>query len=234
MVARWLAAALLGVCLAGGHIASAQPAPSNEAVEAARLAFGDAERAFAAKDFGKALELFRLAFEKAPRDAVRFNIAVCLAELGRYEEAQAEYRLAAVSSTLTEDEKALARQRADELDAKTKPPEPAPPPATGEKIELRHGLAGWLTVGGAIVAGIGTAGIIGFGLRTADLGDQYLAAPSSDLRDEGLLMRGFTNGSIGVLGLGALLIVADLALFRTGERVEWVVAPAHLGLRARF
>ena len=226
----------LVVCALGAGPAYSQPAPVDEtAVAAAKSAFAAAEKAFAARDFEEALKLFRLAFEKAPRDAVRFNIAVCLAELGRYDDAHAEYELAAASSELTSEEKALARMRADELSPKLTPkPRDEPPPPAPKKVEHRHGLAGWLTITGSVVAAIGTGGLIGFGIRTEDLGQAYESAPSHDLRDEGLLMRGLANGSIGVLGLGALMIVGDLALFRTGETVEWSVGPTAAGMTIRF
>lgn len=272
-------------------LASAQPSVAN--VEAARHAFTDAEAAFKRGDYEQALTLFRLAFSTAPRDAVRFNIGVCLEQLGRYDEARTEYEAAAASKTLSPSELAEAHRRSDALspltaeltieggspgvtiaiDHRDRCPLPCrlfvlpgkhvvgarvgerdlaaevdaeaghvatvslaskPPPATAPPppVVTSRGRAGWLTVVGSVVGGIGTAGIIGFGVRASDLHAEYVASPSADLRDQGLVMKGLANGSIGVLSLGAALVVLDLALVGTGAH-RVVVADAK-GIRVAF
>jgi len=67
---------------------------------AAKKEFSAGEKAFDKSDFVEALDHFKKAYELAPRDAVHFNIGVCLEKLGRYKEALAEYEAAAKSSEL--------------------------------------------------------------------------------------------------------------------------------------
>lgn len=89
---------------------------STENAEAAKVAFVAGERAFKDDDYALALEHFRRAMQLAPRDAVRFNLAVCLERLGRFREAYREYDIATRSTEL--DEGALSRAR--EQAARTK------------------------------------------------------------------------------------------------------------------
>jgi tetratricopeptide (TPR) repeat protein len=79
-------------------------------LEAASAAFREGERAFLEDDYELALSHFRRAFELAPHDAVRFNVAVCLERLARFREAAAEYELAAASETLPPEERARASE----------------------------------------------------------------------------------------------------------------------------
>jgi hypothetical protein len=72
------------------------------------------------------------------------------------------------------------------------------------------GALGWTGIG-LMIAGAGC--IVGCGLYTESLGDDYLMNPTAETRDTGLAMRAITNVSIGVAGLGAVLLVLDLALF---------------------
>ncbi len=284
---RLLFASALSAALLGGLPArAAEPGPG--AIAGARETFKEAERAFERGEPDKALALFRLAYARAPRDAVRFNIAVCLEQLQRWSEARTEYEAAAASATLADAERTDAQKRANALAPVTAElalsgaldgasvrvdgaprcappcrifvapgahrvdvqrgdivvtrevqaaaaqtallpivfPEPAaaaPPPHPVESPRLaeksaRTGRAGWLTIAGGVVTVAGAAGLVGFGLRADALHDRYLTAPSAAARDEGLLMKGLANGSIGVLAVGALLVVGDLVLFKTGER----------------
>ena len=80
---------------------------------AAKAAFADGERAFADDDYALALQSFEKAMRLAPRDAVRFNLAVCLERLGRFREAYSEYEAAARSAVLDDDAKARAREQAN-------------------------------------------------------------------------------------------------------------------------
>lgn len=113
MRVRALAHALAITVLVAAATASAQREPDAAARRAARAEFARGEEAFAASDFTLALERFRRAFELAPHDHVRFNIAVCLERLGRYREAVREYDIAAESAVLG----AEARSRAADLAA---------------------------------------------------------------------------------------------------------------------
>lgn len=97
---------VLGLVLGGTAFAQRR---SNENAEAAKAAFVAGERAFKDDDYALALEHFRRAMQLAPRDAVRFNLAVCLERLGRFREAYREYDIATHSAEL--DDGALSRAR---------------------------------------------------------------------------------------------------------------------------
>ena len=92
--------------------------PSDEDREAAREAFQAGERAFAENDNEVALGHFQRAFELAPHDAVRFNIAVCLERLGRHREAALEYDAAVVSTQIEEEARERARRDGDRARAR--------------------------------------------------------------------------------------------------------------------
>jgi tetratricopeptide (TPR) repeat protein len=104
------------VFFAASSIAAAQAEPTAAARAEAQAEFQAGERAFSDDDYGLALERFRHAFELAPHDAVRFNIAVCLERLGRFREATLEYE-AAQRSVALDDE---GRARASELAGRTR------------------------------------------------------------------------------------------------------------------
>jgi hypothetical protein len=75
-------------------------------------------------------------------------------------------------------------------------------------------LGGW-TIAGAILAAIGGAGILGFGLAASDLHDEFQLRPTPERSSDGFLLVGLTNASIGVAGLGGILFAIDLVLLAT-------------------
>jgi hypothetical protein len=83
-------------------------------------------------------------------------------------------------------------------------------PVVEDEPRPRRGFPRWATWLGTGLIVAGGAGLIGFGLQTAALEEQYLEMPTSETRDEGLLMRTLANVSIGVMALGAALILIDL------------------------
>ena len=85
----------------------------------ARSEFEAGERAFASADFTRALADFQRAYALAPHPAVRFNVAVCLERLGRFDEALAEYQAAAADPTLAADGQQRARSEAEALRMRT-------------------------------------------------------------------------------------------------------------------
>ncbi len=93
-----------------------------------------------------------------------------------------------------------------------------PAPSAAVTLSASDGApSGWRSFGvmtaiGGVLAAVGGGGIIGFGLRTEELGAEYVNAPSAALRDEGLTMRALTNASIALAACGALLIAIDLVL----------------------
>lgn len=243
-------------------------------LEAASLEFGAGEEAFLEDDYEVALVHFRRAFELAPHDAVRFNVAVCLERLGRFRESAVEYDLAAASETLPAEERARARDLAArvrtrlgslivearpersevfvdgesrcrspctlELDPRAdyaveivagdaraattaavrrgertvielvaRAPVVAVDPATPAAPVEARGL-GWLSALGFSLAGIGAGCLVGCGLYAQSLHDDYVAMPSPQTRDEGLIFRELTNVSIGVASLGVVLVLLDI------------------------
>jgi len=93
-------------------------AQSGQERQSARDSFESAEHAFAQSDYATALRLYQHAFELAPHDATRFNVALCLEHLGRFREAALEYDAAALSASLDEATHARARQLAVEARSK--------------------------------------------------------------------------------------------------------------------
>ncbi len=75
----------------------------------------------------------------------------------------------------------------------------------------------WVGAGFSVVGG---AGVIGFGLRSNALKDQWddagPRAPQS-LADEGQLVTGLANASIAVLGVGLVLVLIDLLIDKEVE-----------------
>ena len=80
-----------------------------------------------------------------------------------------------------------------------------PPP-----VEPVHTFPGWLGWTGMGLATLGTAGAIGFGIRTESLQDRYIAELDPSVREEAVTSRTLTNASIGIAVTGAAVIVADL------------------------
>jgi hypothetical protein len=99
--------------------------------------------------------------------------------------------------------------REQEFDA-TAPDPDARTDLTTTATTSSEGGPGWLTWGGAGIAAAGTTGAIVFGLKTQSLHEDFMAAPSVDVADEGVQMRRFTNVSIGVAAVGASLVIYDL------------------------
>ncbi|MEM9187582.1 MAG: PEGA domain-containing protein [Myxococcota bacterium] len=111
--------------------------------------------------------------------------------------------------------------------------EPLPPthPATGSTSLFQPRALFWL---GASLAAIGTAGVIGFGLRTEALQDEWEMTFVASVRDRGETMRLLTNISIGVAALGLAALVIDLLVPRSddpdSEPEEVRVTPGATGL----
>jgi hypothetical protein len=121
---KWIVAALL---------LTAAPAYADDEAFAKQL-FRQASDAYAAKDWPKALELFRQTLTASPRPALLFNIAQCERQLGRVADAEKDYRAYLVEAQPPPP----VRARVERLIAQmpTPPPAPAPPdPATAPREE---------------------------------------------------------------------------------------------------
>jgi hypothetical protein len=93
-----------------------------------------------------------------------------------------------------------------------------------------------LTWTGVGLAAVGAAGILYFGLRAQSIHDQYVLTPTTGRRDKGMLYRDLANISIGVAGLGAVLLLVDLLFLApqsTGEQ-ERAVSLGFGDVRVRF
>ncbi len=88
-----------------------------------------------------------------------------------------------------------------------KPTTPAPSPPPDSATSRGPGALLWL---GAGVTAVGVAGVVGFGLHANAKHDDYVATPSDELRDDGLLARNLSNVSIAVAGAGAVMMLVDL------------------------
>src|SRR5215217_1764718 len=101
----------LAIALAAGSGAAAdEKSPAD-----AKKEFAAGEKAFDQSDFVAALDHFKKAYELAPRDAVHFNIGVCLEKLGRFKEATAEYESAAKSTELDAQKRERAASEASRV-----------------------------------------------------------------------------------------------------------------------
>jgi len=92
-----------------------------------------------------------------------------------------------------------------------------PTPVQPVTRRFQPGVLTWVGAGMAVA---GAAGVIGFGLRSNALMDQWddadPLAPKS-LADEGRLMTGLANASIAVLGVGLVIMLIDLLIEREVE-----------------
>lgn len=205
------------------QLALAQPEIDPAQREAA-AEFDRGTAAYEAGDFAGALAAFEHAQALAPHDRVRANIAMCLAELDRVDEAIAQLEAALAGTELDESERTIVRAQIDKLRAQIPPPaepepavvEPVPPPRVvdpprddppAKRARAEPSALSWT---GLPLTALGTAGAIAFGLRTRTHHDAYLAMPEPDTRTRGLRTRALTNASIAVLSLGAALVVADV------------------------
>jgi tetratricopeptide (TPR) repeat protein len=220
------------------QLAFAAPEPDPTQREAA-AEFDRGTAAYEAGDFEGALAAFEHAQSLAPHDRVRANIAMCLAELGRVDEAIGQLEAALAGTELDDAERTIVRAQIDKLRAQVPlpaEPEPAPPiepvppprvvdppPDTSPPKRQRTKPSALLWTGLPLTA-LGTAGTIAFGLRTQSRHDAYLAMPEPDTRTRGLRSRALTNASIAVLSLGAALIVADVIRIAVKRRRITTVA----------
>jgi hypothetical protein len=115
------------------------------------------------------------------------------------------------------------------------PPAGAPTSAPAPSPARRVG-PGPLTWIGAGLAVLGAAGVVGFGVRAQQLHDDYVAAPSSERRQDGLLMRNLANAALAVGVVGVVALAVDL--FWLARRPVRAERPAlrltQSGLRLQF
>lgn len=300
---------VLGALLIVGAVPSFTLAQQQDVQRAAAERFRAGVAAMREGDFGAALERFERAEELHSHGANRFNIAVCLEELGRLREAELAYRLALESGQLPEERVREARLRMDGIGerlatvslvaapggsvsagavasvdgqscslpcrlrvdpgahrvsaqgflrdvqvpeggevevAVVVPPggvaeEPAPVVSEGAVSEGAVSEAppegssrrGWWITGGALAV-LGGAGTLAFGLHTQAIKEEFDAAPSAELQEDGRRYRGLTNGSIAVAGVGVGLMVVALILEVADSDGSEGVAASPGGVTFRF
>lgn len=112
--------------------------------------------------------------------------------------------------------RAVRIERGEEVRLEATRAEIAPVPAEAAKqtdtrsyAEIRRRPGPWGYVGMGLGA-LGTAGAIGFGLRTESLHDSYLSTPTEQIYDSGVFSRTMTNVSIGVAVTGLAVVLVDL------------------------
>jgi hypothetical protein len=86
---------------------------------------------------------------------------------------------------------------------------------TGRAHHVGFGALGWIGVG---LGAVGSAGVIGFGLRANALHQDYEADPTDRGRTRGLAMRNLANASIAVAATGGVLLMAELIRFGVARR----------------
>lgn len=132
----------------------------------------------------------------------------------------------------------VPRAKAEEPIKKVELP-PPPPPATG---------LGGLGIGGLVIGGVGVLGFVGAGVtgglvlsKKSDF-DSCVETPGCSARgalaDEGdtLLIANAVTWAVGIagVGLGATLLIVDLASSPSGARVEASLGPGLSGVRVTF
>jgi Anaphase-promoting complex, cyclosome, subunit 3 len=120
------------------------------------------------------------------------------------------------------------QRRVDLSPAKPMPPAPSAAPTRSLVTDDADEAAfepGPLTWVGAGLTAVGIAGVVGFGLHANAKHDAYEASPSDDTRDDGLLARNLSNGSIAVGAVGVVLLVVDLVFLAPGQEQHARVGP---------
>lgn len=189
--------------------------------------FAAGEAAFEAGEVETALGHFQRAFELAPHDAVRFNLAICFEALGRDEEALREYEIVAASAEVDADTRERAavlaagiRARRPEAEPEPDPPQdpaPTPAPAPGPESDAHQGGLTALSWFGIPLASIGAIGFGVFGSLALSIHGNCDPYCTDDDASDGELMRDLANVSIAVLGTGALLFAIDLFILAGGD-----------------
>jgi hypothetical protein len=103
----------LALAIGSLWLAPVARAQDSAPIDDAAAAFARGGEAFTAQRYDEALTAFRRAYELAPHDRVRFNMAVCLEELGRFREAAVEFEAAAASHQLDGPTRERARAAAE-------------------------------------------------------------------------------------------------------------------------
>lgn len=96
------------------------------------------------------------------------------------------------------------------------PPRASPDlPAPATRRPPHFGALGWIGVG---LGAVGSAGVLGFGLRANALHRDYEADPTADGRARGVAMRNLANASIAVAATGGVLLMTELIRLGVGRR----------------
>jgi tetratricopeptide (TPR) repeat protein len=103
---------------AAGTAAAAETTSGSSAALQAKLEFDAGNRAFSEGRYEEALTAFQRADQLVPNPSVRFNMAVCLERLGRYDAAAQQYELVAEAAAANSAARERAAGALRELDAR--------------------------------------------------------------------------------------------------------------------
>ncbi len=122
----------------------------------------------------------------------------------------------------------LSSKPASVSEPTTLPNPVSPAPSSSEPNGYAPGALTWI---GAGLAAVGVAGIIGFGVHADARHESYVATPTQDLLDEGVLARNLANASIAVAGVGAVLLLVDLIFIAPDDGIEAGAATGATGFQ---
>ncbi|MGH1343056.1 MAG: hypothetical protein ACRBN8_15960 [Nannocystales bacterium] len=223
---------LAGPAQARVRTAPEEAAGASEAGNPAQAELAAAAEAFEARDFHAAVAHFEAAYAINEDPACLFNIGRVHEEAGELEAALARYEEFMVKPGVTLDNRAMANDRIRVLrevldttraaeEEPVPPPEaaPAPPPTdTGSQQPANTGRG--LIIAGAVVTGLGGAGLIGGGVFQAlssSSSNRVDSAPTAERRDE-LEEAAVREATIGdaLLISGAVLVAVGLPTLIVG------------------
>jgi tetratricopeptide (TPR) repeat protein len=212
------------------------PSSAEERLRQAAEHYREAEERYREGDVAGAYERMRGAYERSGRFELLFNLGQLARELGRCPDALRDHRAYLeqappgprrdqVERSVSE----LERECPERPEPAPPPPRPvpaAPPPTEASSAVRPLRIAGWASVGGALVAGVAATY---FALETGRLEDRYEArlraarepSPNAkgfsqsdkDLETDGrhaaYWARGLAVGAVGLAAAGITLLVID-------------------------
>ncbi len=204
----------IAALLVSADARAAEPAEAERSIAAAREHFDRGKALFGARDFAAALAELETARALRPSAAFDYNIALCLEELGRNDEALAAY-LAFAAHTLDAAAAAEAKERIAALRARGAH-EPAAAVTVSERTTRRVSVAAPAATAAIALAMLG----IGGGLRGSvdpaydELRARWDPGPRTpELQREADALHRRENAGLALIGVGAAVAVIDVGLW---------------------